>query len=294
MCQIENIIAAVGEFPQDESVLLRAAEIAREHRARLTIIHVIDTLTSFDFVSVDLIRIQNQMRRDARESVEAAVAKLVTGIREIDIRIENGLPSKRVIEIATEINADLMVMRANQSSAIREKIIGSTTDRVIRASRVPVLVVKRTFAQAYQSIVVSIDTSDDSAAVVPFVATLCPMAGLSLIHVVQIPQQLEAAMMRAGSGKSIVIHRDALINKAKDLLSTISKTLDHRPIKSSTRVVDGDPAKTLVRATWNPKVDLIVLAPDSKGMIRRALLGSVAQRVLRDAACDILIYRSTA
>ena len=212
--------------------------------------------------------------------------------KEIDIRIETGSPPLRLIKLIDEVNADLVVMRAHQSDSILAKIIGSTTDRVIRAACAPVLVVKRPVMQTYQRVVVAIETSDDSGAVVPFVAALFPLAGLHLIHVVQIPPQFEVAMLHSGTGQSVAAHRDALIRKAKDSLRELSKRLAHRPTRSTTRVMVGDPAPSLIRATWSPKVDLVVLGPGGTGMIRRALLGSVTQRLLRSAACDVLICRA--
>ena len=131
MDQVRNIIAAVGQFPQDDLVLARAAEIARAHQARLTIVHVIDSLTSFNFASTDLRRIQHQMRIDARENVETAVAKQAGGVAGIDIRIESGSPSLRLIELVDEIKADLVVMRTHQSDSILEKIIGEVDLLVI-------------------------------------------------------------------------------------------------------------------------------------------------------------------
>jgi len=293
MDQIRNILAAAGQFPQDDTVLARAAEIARSHRARLTIVHVIEDASGFDLAPVDMSLIQHQVRLIAQENLEAAVARLEIDVAGLDIRIEIGSPSLRLIELANEISVDLVVMRAHQGDSILEKIIGSTTDRVIRASGIPVLVVKRPVTQAYQHVVVSIDTSDNSAAVVPFVAALLPLAGLNLVNVTQIPHQFEAAMLRAGSGQAgITAHRDALIHKAKLSLRDMSNRLEHRPKRSATRVVAGDPATALVRATWSPKVDLIVLGPGSTGRVRRALLGSVTRRVLRSAACDVLICRT--
>ena len=115
MNQIRNVLAAVGQFPQDDPVLARAAEIARAHRARLTIVHVIDGFTGFDLAPADLGLVQHQVRLIARESVEAAVARQEADVPEIDIRIETGSPSLRLIELTNEISADLVVMRAHQS-----------------------------------------------------------------------------------------------------------------------------------------------------------------------------------
>ncbi|HSH29432.1 MAG TPA: universal stress protein [Thiohalobacter sp.] len=292
MIQARHIIAAVGQFPQDDPVLTRAVEIARAHRARLTVAHVIDSLTGFDSASTELMRIQQQMRIEAYGRVEAAVAEQAAGVDTIDIRIETGSPFLRLIDLIDEGNADLVVMRAHQRDSVADKIIGSTTDRVIRASNSPVLVVKRPATRAYQRVVVATATADDSDALVPFAAALFPQTGLYLIHVVQIPPQLEAAMLHAGVGQSVAAHRQALVRKAKAELNAVSKRLDPRPIRGMARVLAGDPATSLVRATWSPKVGLIVLGPGGAGRIRRALLGSVTQRVLNNAACDVLICRT--
>lgn len=100
----------MAQFPPDDPVLARAAEIARAHRARLTIVHVADGFTGYDPVSADLDLglIQRQARLIGRESVEAAVARQEVGVAEIDIRIETGSPSLRLIELTDEINADLV------------------------------------------------------------------------------------------------------------------------------------------------------------------------------------------
>lgn len=287
-----NILAAVGQFPQDEAVLVRAAEIARAHEARLTVVHVIDDVSALDLAPADTSLIQHQLRLIAEENVEAALASVEIDAAGIEVRIEVGVPSLRLIELAEEISPGLVVMRAHHGDSILEKIIGSTTDRVIRAAGVPVLVVKRPVTRAYQRAVVAIELSDDAAADVAFVAALLPLAGLHLIHAVQIPPQFEVAMLRAGSGRAdFAAHRAALMHKAKVSLRAMSKGLAHRPIRTTTRVVVGDPATSLLRATWSPRVDLMALAPGSEGKIRRALLGSVTQRVLRSAACDVLVVR---
>lgn len=290
MNQIRNVLAAVGQFPQNDPVLARAAEIARAHGARLTIVHVIDSFTGFDPALADLARIEHQIRLVARENIEAALARQAIDISGIDIRIETGSPSQRLIEQTHETGADLVVMMAHEGESILAKIIGSTTDRVIRAACAPVLVVKRPVTHAYERVVVATDTSDESTAVVAFVAALFPLAGLRLVHVVQIPPQFEEAMWRAGHGQaSVAAHRDALVRKAEAYMRDMSKQLAHRPTRSTTRVVASDPAKSLIRATRNPRVGLIALGSGSTSLLRRALLGSVAQRVLQTATCDVLI-----
>lgn len=293
MNSVKNLLAAVGLFPQDDSVLARAAEIARAHHAKLTVVHVIDGLTAGDLASMKLVQIKQHMALLTRERVENAVASLAVDGIDIDIRIETGSPPLRVSDVAKEISADLIVMRAHQNSSIVEKIVGSTTDRVIRISCAPVLVVKRPVEQPYQRIVVAIDPADKSRKVVPVVAALFPGAALSLVHSVYISPQFEEAMRRSGTGTAgLAAHRDFLIFQAKSCLRDAAKGLEPRSLRATIRVVVGTPAEALIRATWSSKVDLIVLGPGSTGRLRQALLGSVTRHVLRKASCDVLVFRT--
>jgi nucleotide-binding universal stress UspA family protein len=295
MALTSNVLAAVGLFPQDDAVLARAAEIAVAHRAALTVVHVIDFRGGCDFAPADMELIGHQTRLIAREKVEAAIARLTPPISRIDIRIETGSPALRLIELSQEIGADLILMRAHQRHSIAEKVIGSISDRVIRCGPIPVLVVKRLVTRAYQRVVVATDKSTESDAASAFVAALLPATALHLVHVAQIPPQFEEAMLRVGGNQtSLAAHRDVLIRTARAHLRDASARLTGRPMRTTTRVLVGDPAATLLRATRSPKVDLIALGPGSPSLIRRALIGSVARRVLRDAACDVLICRTQA
>lgn len=292
---MHNILAAVDCFPQDEPVLARAVEIASVHGATLTVVHVIDIDTGGNLTPTERTLIQRQAWLAARERVETAVTRQTGEIAKVEIRIETGSPALRLIELSAEIDADLVVMRAHQRDSIIEKILGSTSDRVIRAAGAPVLVIKRPVVQPYQSVVVATDTSDNSAAGVSFVAALFPQVALNLVHVVHVPPQFEEVMLRAGCGQARMSdYRDALIGQAKSHMRKWAERLAKRPRQGATRVMTGIPTTVLRRVTRGPRVDLIALGAGDTSLIRRALLGSITRRLLRDAACDVLIYRPQA
>lgn len=58
---------------------------------------------------------------------------------------------------------------------------------------------------------------------------------------------------------------------------------------AATQIREGEPGRTLARLARSRRVDLLVLGPHGRGVVLRALLGSVTQRVLREASCDILV-----
>lgn len=59
--------------------------------------------------------------------------------------------------------------------------------------------------------------------------------------------------------------------------------------KASTRFLAGEAGPALVRLSQGKGIDLLVLGPHGRGVVLQALLGSVTQRVLREAACDVMI-----
>jgi nucleotide-binding universal stress UspA family protein len=57
-------------------------------------------------------------------------------------------------------------------------------------------------------------------------------------------------------------------------------------------VLSGSPADEIVKAAKEWAADLIVIGSHGRGGIQRALLGSVAERVMRNAVCPVLIVRA--
>jgi nucleotide-binding universal stress UspA family protein len=58
-----------------------------------------------------------------------------------------------------------------------------------------------------------------------------------------------------------------------------------------TRVLLGDPATVLIRLSRTRRVGMMAIGRERHGIVLQALLGSVAQKLLREAACDILFSR---
>lgn len=276
-----HILAAVGPFPQDDAVLARALELTGAPGARLTIVHVVD-LPGHD-------RLVGQARSDARARIEAALGALGAGGRPPHILVETGATALTLIAICDDLSPDLVVMRAHGRARIADKLLGSTTERVIAAGGVPVLVIKRPVKRPYARVLLATDGSDAAADALMFIAALLPAAALHLVQAVQIAAQLEQAMLRVGTQRAALdAHLATLTGQAKAHLRALAATVAPR---ATTHVLRGDPAKALIRASQRPNVDLLALGAGPPGLIRRAFIGSVSRRLLREAACDVLIWQ---
>lgn len=76
---------------------------------------------------------------------------------------------------------------------------------------------------------------------------------------------------------------ERLLAEAADLIGRPDGTTIER------RTATGDPAEVLVRVTREVGADLLIVGRRGSDFVARVLLGSVAERVIRDARCDVLV-----
>jgi nucleotide-binding universal stress UspA family protein len=80
------------------------------------------------------------------------------------------------------------------------------------------------------------------------------------------------------------------------LRSEIGASIDRRgPVLghhgASPLLVEGPPAAAIVRAASRKRADLLILGTHGRTGVRRMLIGSVAERVVRTAGCPVLTVR---
>lgn len=86
---------------------------------------------------------------------------------------------------------------------------------------------------------------------------------------------------------------DQVEREAREQLAQIRKSRTAGETAISTHVEVGKPAQEIVRCAARLRVGLIVTGTHGRRGLRRALLGSVAESVLREAPCPVLVVRPT-
>src|SRR5262245_53801140 len=117
-------------------------------------------------------------------------------------------------------------------------------------------------------------------------------AALRVLHVVADPAT-EAWTVEAYGVDFGALTADACAAARQNLSVHISRITP--PIADvRADVLVGKPAAEIIRYAADASVDLIVLGSHGRGPVQRAFLGSVADRVLREALCPVLIVRPSA
>ncbi len=140
---MKKIIVPIDFSGHSEFALQVAADIAKKHKAELVLLHMLD-------ISDQMISITEATQRRellffmqlATKRFEEFVAKdYLIGIQVTPL-IKHHKVFEEINNVATEIHADLIVMGSRGATGIKGFFVGSNTEKVVRTSEVPVLVVK--------------------------------------------------------------------------------------------------------------------------------------------------------
>ena len=293
--EFKTILAALDLAEENDAVLARAVQLAGEHGAWLVLLHVIETESLSDAAAASG-QTESDLRDQLVRQAAARIDETAIGIgrtRRTDVQVACGSPHDVITRVAKEQSADLIILGAGKSAdrSLREKVLGSTADRVIRTCVAPVLVVKSAKAEPYRQVAVAVDFSPQSAAAARQARGLAPNAALKLIHVAGVPLTFEQAMLRVGTSQAeMERYRQTRVAAARDELSAFAR--DVVGIEDAAmEILEGDPGPALVRLVQGRQLDLLALGPHGREVVLQTLLGSVTQRVLKEASCDVLVAR---
>ncbi len=119
-----------------------AASIARSYNARLLVLHVVDTseeAAGFYFPHISYERLDKDLKDAAEAMLKKFCEKNLKGMKDLDMKVLTGEPYKEILKASA--GADLIVMGAVGKAHLDRVLFGSTTERVMRKAKCPVMVV---------------------------------------------------------------------------------------------------------------------------------------------------------
>ncbi len=125
-----------------EAAAAHAGLFARNHGATVHVLSAVDTRNRFESPSSGIagdVWTETQ-REHATESITKAVAALPDDI-DIERHIAEGVPRSVILDHIDELDADIVVMGTHGRTGLSHYLIGSVTEKVVRASPVPVVTV---------------------------------------------------------------------------------------------------------------------------------------------------------
>jgi nucleotide-binding universal stress UspA family protein len=209
-----------------------------------------------------------------------------------DTELLSGKPAKSIVDYADEIDADLIVVGRRGRSGMRERLLGSITERVLRRSGPPVLTVPGSEVDAdtgtaYDDILVTTDGSDLAAEAGPYAADVARRFG-AILHVLNaVDVQAEAGVFNAGGVDREYIER--LETKGQRAVDDLLTGIDITGLDVREAVVQGYAPDVIAEYVDGNDVDLVVMSSEGQSNLAGQQLGTVAGRVLRIVDQPVLV-----
>lgn len=142
----------------------------------------------------------------------------------------------------------------------------------------------------FQTIVVAVDFSDSTPDALEAALALAAAEAGSHVHLLHVvPSAVPPLWTDEPSTLDLRTVEQAWIDTALKQLAALAGAQALDPGKVTTAVVVGAPANEIVRYAEERHADVVVLGSHGHGLVRRFLLGSVADRMVRQAPCAVLV-----
>ena len=286
-----SLIVPLDLSPSSDRILGRLSLLSLADDARVTLLHVVPGSL--------LPRERQSAERDAKKTLADEVRHLRTQLDKkvrIEAVVKVGTAAKEIAACATDRKAELVVMGRCGRRALRDAFLGSTAERVVRQTKLPVLVVRLAARAAYGRPALALDLDQAAHDVVRLMLLVLPrpLPRVEVIHAVDIPYH--GLSYRSLSEDETEERKHELRSNATDQLATLLATAlakaNVRPEDGPswrTRVLYGSPRTVVEKAVKKAETDLLVLGTHGYSGAAYVLLGTVAGDLLRAAECDVLM-----
>lgn len=189
--------------------------------------------------------------------------------------------------VAAARAAALFVLPCQRGNPLREWIMGTQAERLVRLSRSPVLVVKQPALHAYRRVLVAAALEGADAQLLELSTAVAGQARLELLHVLDTDEEIVLRELDA-SPATLRARREYRAGHAhgalRRLLEPVAATVHSVPA-----VEFGESASAVVARAHASHSDLVVIGKRRRGLMADYLLGGVTRRVLASTRCDVLV-----
>lgn len=292
MSRWASVVTGVDFTPGSATALRQAMRIAKRQGAPLRVAHVIETLVVMDLEEA-LRPFQADIRAgllaDARREWTTFVAG-IPGAAALDLAVEVNHPVFAILRLVAQQGADLLVLGAHGTSP-PERGAGTLATACVRKAPADVLLVKEAHAGPFASVVACIDFSATSLRALERAVRVAAQDGATLhvLHVFAAPwHRLHyLAPTPQASPDYQRQYRDGLRRRLEAFCEPLRDAMAGLAVRHELFDAAGH-GRGITEFVTRVGADLVVLGTRGRTNLRDLLLGSTAERVVRDAPCSIL------
>lgn len=291
MLNFDRVVFPTDFSPCSDQALDYATLLAEQFDAELHFLHAA-VLSHDDPANPDLrfpeeIALLERLDEVTHSKLGAMVSDDLVAMLRVREATRRGFNASEVIlDYASEVAADLIVMGTHGRRGPKRWFLGSVAEGVLRSARCPVLAVREREGgqklERIDSVLVPIDFSDRSLATVRWAKELAAAyeAKVVLLHVVDIPP------VPTLYGQPIMTDLRQIETRAYEELRQLADEAGLAPSAVEVAIDSGSPAAAIVDFAATHDSGMIVMSAGSGQ--HGVLLGGTTDRVVRRATCPVM------
>jgi len=234
-----------------------------------------------------------EVARDGADKKLRELAKLLP-CKKVWIEARVGSPAEQIAAVARDSHADLIVVGTHGERRGLWTRVGSTAERLITRSPVPVLLATAVRDVRPRRILVALDDADVTPAVLRWAQFLGARfdARVTAVHVISSAILGHVLSVEAATSSDQIFDQarvsEEFGEQSDEWMESLLETgLDRSRVSSE--VLFGEAGQEIIAAAERLESELIVMGSRGAGSVGRRVLGSVAAEVLRGAPCPVLV-----
>lgn len=287
----QKILCPIDFSPGSDHALQVAVQMAATSDGELVLAHAWSLLPMVSTrypVAADTVEL---IEREAERGLTVAAhdaARL--GARRVSTRLLAGTAWDQIVSMVVDDPAfDLIVVGTHGRTGIARVLLGSVAEKVVRHAPCSVLAARpRGEVRSFRHVLCPIDFSAGSRPAVELAGEVTAPGGtgITLLHAIELPVVSSDEMIPADLFADVDRSARQLLEQwAADLRAKAA-------VPIATRIETGSPgARVLAVLDEDPAFDLVVVGSHGRTGLRRVLLGSVAEKLVRHAPCPVLVAR---
>lgn len=270
---IKSILVATDLSAQENVAVQRAARLAYTHRATLTLMY---------------------MPVPGQQVPATAAARLADAARQLEenleLRVKTApLKAYTLQDLAQQAKGvDLVVFPHRRERSTAAFFRGQPVLRLLRCCSCPVLVTRQMRGAHYRRILIPVDFSAQSEALVRLAADFDPESQLEIFHALSTRDEAKLRSAEA-TEQAVRAYREQCLKHAKTRMLALTDSFDTRRNRLLTTLGRGEPGRQTVVQQEHSGADLVVVGKSRASAWEDFLCGSVAHRILSWASSDVLV-----
>jgi nucleotide-binding universal stress UspA family protein len=143
--KISKILVPVDFSEYSKMALDYAVQFAKQFNSELTLIYVIEPIvypSDFGLGQIPINQVDFEIQSRAEEELQKLINEKIPAEVKSNYVVKTGKPFLEIINTAKECDCDLIIIATHGHTGIEHILFGSTAEKVVRKSPVPVLTVR--------------------------------------------------------------------------------------------------------------------------------------------------------